>query len=167
MEPDRLHRRSRRLSAYAVASIVFVTAPGAVLASLASRVSASSLPDPCQVIPAAHIGAAFRTATPPTGTLTTVLSTETCLYVYKGVSLSVFVGLNSIGSPGTARKASKVPNLPNGYYATFTDSKQTQVAFYKGDPATAVYGIVRSSNGTISKLRLQAIAKDLYASIPG
>jgi hypothetical protein len=158
-------RRSlRRLSAYAAGLLALAIAPGA-LAGSASTVSAVSLPDPCQAIPSADIAAAFHVETAPPGNLSVVSSSETCLYTYKRVGLSVFVGTTSIGSPGNAKKAVKVPNLPHGYYATFTNTKQTQVSFFKGSAATGVYGIVRSSTAKVTKSHLVAIARDLYASI--
>jgi hypothetical protein len=162
----RAQLRTQRRAYLRVSAAVFVCA-GALFAlgsvALApAALAAGPLPNPCTAVPGSAIAAAFGIASPPFALLSVVRTTETCTYSHAGVILTLFVGYSSIGQPGTVKQALAVPKLPHGLYDTFTNTAQRQVTFYKGTAASGIYGIVRT-NRTVTKARLEALARTLYA----
>ena len=121
-----------------------------------------ALPNPCASVPPAVVASALGLKTAAGSKLYQVVRTATCSY--RSGKLTLFVGYTSIGLPGTVAKSTRVSGLPHGFYNTYTNTVETQVTFYKGPAASAVYGIV-TTTGAVSKPNLERIARLLYGSI--
>ncbi len=146
-----------------------MSAPAALLccglvASPSGLGAPAALPNPCVAIPSAMVARALGMKTPPVSSLAVVNDTQTCSYA--GVKLTVFVGYSAIESPAIPAKVVAVPGLPHGTYDTYAGSTQTAVTFYKGTAATGTYGVIRDY-GKIRKVKLETLARVLYAAITG
>jgi hypothetical protein len=155
----RMLGKSSRAGTVAAASIACALAFGAPSASAARL----DLPDTCAVVPAKLIASALGVKRAPPSTLARVTTTATCSY--KGGQITVSVGYTALTNPAPPLKVKKVSGLPHGFYATYKNSTQTQVSFYKGaSAATGIYGVVRNF-ARIPEKKLEAVAKALYAGI--
>jgi hypothetical protein len=132
------------------------------LCALLAPTALADLPNPCQAVPAGVVASALGLQQPPTSTLATVTNASTCSF--KGGMLTVSVGYTALTNPAPPLKETKVPGLPNGIYETYRGSTQTQVTFFKGTAASGLYAVIRSF-GHIPKLKLEKVAKALYAGL--
>jgi len=128
-----------------------------------SYASSTALPDPCAAIPSTLIASAFRPEGAPQSSVATVRNVSTCSY---GNDLTVSVGTTAIVNPAYAATVVKVPGLPHGTYMTYKGSTQTEILFYSGSAANAIYGVVRNF-ATIKKAPLERIATALFGGITG
>ena len=135
---------------------------GALLGAAAAAAE-TGLPNPCQAVPGAEIASALRLKHAPASALATVPKLSTCSFA--GGKLTVSVGFTTLPNPRVPAKVVRVHGLPGGTYRTYAGSTQTEILFVKGPAATGVYGVVRNFV-RISRQKLEAIAKALYAAIP-
>jgi hypothetical protein len=142
--------------------IAFACAACAFLGEPAALAAGSSLPDPCQIVPGPLIASAFGVKTAPPSTSTAVINATTCSY--KGGMLTISVGYTALTNPAPPSSVVKVAGLSNGVYETFAGSTASQLTFYKGDPATATYVVIRNYV-RIPQKKLVKIAKTLYGRI--
>jgi hypothetical protein len=126
--------------------------------------TSTTFPNPCALVPSTAVASALGMKSPPTSSLATLSTSATC--TYGNAKVSVSVGQTALLNSAPTKTRAPVKGLPHGIYSTFTGSTQTQIVFYTGTSATALYGVVRNY-GKIRRAKLERFAKLLYAGMVG
>ena len=136
-----------------------------VLAYAAGAFAASAdLPNPCQLVPSSLVASAFGVKHAPVATVASIPTATTCSY--KHGLLTISVGSTAITNPARPATVVKVAGLPNSQYATFTDSKASQLTFYEGTAASGTYVVIQNY-ARIPEKKLIKIAKAMSGKIAG
>jgi hypothetical protein len=145
---------------------IAVFACAAVLGSAATPAGSAErlvLPDPCSLIPASLIAAAFGVKKAPASTSTSVPNVETCSW-NKG-QLTISVGYTALTNPAAPLTVAKVPAVRGGQYETYP-GKKSQLTFVEGTAATGTYVVIRNYVRVPEK-KLVTIAKALAHELTG